>query len=196
MVDHDNCRCWICRDEMRFPLKTSKLKPNTIYHTYKKYESVNGNSREMKGTITINELDTQDVIMESISVLIEDCTLEQRLKVFSGLGLIYMNLPKDSPQANGIAEVASHYCHECGEVCHESVDEEHDERYIVCTGGSHLTFKDRAKGLGNSAEEMKANLTYTKPNECSNRGWESDGISHFVKQHLLNAEKSNQEESK
>lgn len=107
-------------------------------------------------------------------------TGEQRLKSLEGLAMIYINIPDDDDVKSVIDVFANHICHECGEICTESVDEEHDDTYIICGGGSRLVFKDESKGVGNSIDEFHNNLTYTKSNNCKNKGEESMGITLIV----------------
>jgi len=119
-------------------------------------------------------------------LLSRNMTGEQRLKALEGLAMIYINIPDDDDVKSVIDGFANHICHECGEICTESVDEEHDDTYIICGGGSRLVLKDESKGAGNSYEEFKNNRTYTKPNDCSNRGQESMGITWIVDRLLKN----------
>ena len=119
-------------------------------------------------------------------LLSRNMTGEQRLKALEGLAMIYINIPDDDDVKSVIDEFASHICHSCGEICTESTDYEHDETYIICGGGSILVFKDESKGAGNSMEEFKNNITYTKSNECGNKGMESMGITWIVDRLLKN----------
>ena len=119
-------------------------------------------------------------------LLCHDMTGKQRLKALEGLAMIYMNIPDSDGVKSVIDEFASHICHSCGEICTESTDYEHDETYIICGGGSRLVFKDESKGAGNSMEEFKNNITYTKSNECGNKGMESMGITWIVDRLLIN----------
>ena len=119
-------------------------------------------------------------------LLSRNMTGEQRLKALEGLAMIYINIPDDDDVKSVVDQFASHICHSCGEICTESVDEEHDDTYIICGGGSRLVFKDESKGAGNSMEEFKNNITYTKSNECGNKGMESMGITWIVARLLKN----------
>ena len=119
-------------------------------------------------------------------LLSRNMTGKQRLKALEGLAMIYINIPDDDDVKSVIDEFASHICHSCGEICTESVDEEHDDTYIICGGGSRIMFKDESKGAGNSMEEFKNNITYTKPNDCGNRGMESMGITWIVDRLIKN----------
>ena len=119
-------------------------------------------------------------------LLCHDMTGKQRLKALEGLAMIYINIPDSDGVKNVIDQFASHICHSCGEICTESTDYEHDETYIICGGGSRLVFKDESKGAGNSMEEFKNNITYTKSNECGNKGMESMGITWIVARLLKN----------
>ena len=107
-------------------------------------------------------------------------TGEQRLKALKGLAMIYINIPDNDDVKSVIDGFANHICHMCGEICTESVDEEHDDTYIICGGGSRLVFKDESKGVGNSIDEFHNNLTYTESNNCKNKGQESMGITLIV----------------
>lgn len=120
-------------------------------------------------------------------LLSRNMTGEQRLKALEGLAMIYINIPDDDDVKSVIDQFANHICHKCGEICTESTDYEHDDTYIICGGGSRLVLKDESKGAGNSYEEFKNNITYTKPNDCSNRGQESMGITWIVDRLLKNA---------
>lgn len=119
-------------------------------------------------------------------LLSRNMTGEQRLKALEGLAMIYINIPDDDDVKSVIDQFANHICHKCGEICTESTDYEHDDTYIICGGGSRLVLKDESKGAGNSYEEFKNNITYTKPNDCSNRGQESMGITWIVDRLLKN----------
>ena len=68
-------------------------------------------------------------------LLSRNMTGEQRLKALEGLAMIYINIPDDDDVKSVIDGFANHICHECGEICTESVDEEHDDTYIICGGG-------------------------------------------------------------
>lgn len=114
-------------------------------------------------------------------------TGEQRLKALVGLAMIYINIPDGDDVKSVIDGFANHICHECGEICTESTDYERDDTYIICGGGSRLQFKDESKGAGNSMEEFKSNLTYSKSNNCGNKGMESMGITWIVDRLLKNA---------
>ena len=119
-------------------------------------------------------------------LLCHDMTGKQRLKALEGLAMIYINIHDSDGVKNLFDQFASHICHSCGEICTESTDYEHDETYIICGGGSRLVFKDESKGAGNSMEEFKNNITYTKSNECGNKGMESMGITWIVARLLKN----------
>ena len=119
-------------------------------------------------------------------LLSRNMTGKQRLKALEGLAMIYINIPDDDDVKSVIDQFANHICHNCGEICTESTDYEHDDTYIICGGGSRLVLKDESKGAGNSMEEFKNNITYTKPNDCSNRGQESMGITWIVDRLLKN----------
>ena len=119
-------------------------------------------------------------------LLSRNMTGEQRLKALEGLAMIYINIPDDDDVKSVIDGFANHICHECGEICTESVDEEHDDTYIICGGGSRIQFKDESKGAGNSMEEFKSNITYSKSNDCDNKGMESMGITWIVHRLLKN----------
>ena len=121
----------------------------------------------------------------AIMLLSSNMTGKQRLKALEGLAMMYIDIPDDEVKGV-IDQFADHICHECGEICTESVDEEHDDTYIICGGGSRLVFKDESKGAGNSMEEFKNNITYTKSNECGNKGMESMGITWIVDRLLKN----------
>ena len=54
---------------------------------------------------------------------------------------------------------------------------EHDEEYIVCSGGSKLLLPDGR--MLESEDDMK-DLYWSKPNDCSNIGDWSEGIDYFV----------------
>ena len=113
-------------------------------------------------------------------------TGEQRLKALEGLAMIYINIPDDDGVKSVIDQFANHICHKCGEICTESTDYEHDDTYIICSGGSRIQFKDESKGAGNSMEEFKNNITYSKSNDCGNKGMESMGITWIVDRLLKN----------
>ena len=119
-------------------------------------------------------------------LLCHDMTGKQRLKALEGLAMIYMNIPDSDGVKSVIDEFASHICHKCGEICTESTDYEHDDTYIICSGGSRIQFKDESKGAGNSMEEFKSNITYSKSNDCGNKGQESMGITWIVDRLLKN----------
>ena len=119
-------------------------------------------------------------------LLSHNMTGEQRLKALEGLAMIYINIPDDDGVKSVIDQFANHICHKCGEICTESTDYEHDDTYIICSGGSKLVLKDESKGAGNSMEEFKNNITYTKSNECGNKGQESMGITWIVDRLLKN----------
>ena len=119
-------------------------------------------------------------------LLCHDMTGKQRLKALEGLAMIYINIPDDDGVKSVIDQFANHICHKCGEICTESMDYERDDTYIICGGGSRLVLKDESKGAGNSMEEFKNNITYTKPNDCGNRGMESMGITWIVDRLLKN----------
>ena len=119
-------------------------------------------------------------------LLSRNMTGEQRLKALEGLAMIYINIPDDDDVKGVIDSFANHICHKCGEICTESTDYEHDDTYIVCSGGSKLQFKDESKGAGNSMEEFKSNITYSKSNDCGNKGQESMGITWIVDRLLKN----------
>ena len=119
-------------------------------------------------------------------LLSRNMTGEQRLKALEGLAMIYINIPDDDGVKGVIDSFANHICHKCGEICTESTDYEHDDTYIVCSGGSKLQFKDESKGAGNSMEEFKSNITYSKSNDCGNKGQESMGITWIVDRLLKN----------
>ena len=119
-------------------------------------------------------------------LLSRNMTGEQRLKALEGLAMIYINIPDDDGVKSVIDQFANHICHKCGEICTESTDYEHDDTYIICGGGSKLVFKDESKGAGNSMEEFKSNITYTKSNDCGNKGMESMGITWIVDRLLKN----------
>ena len=119
-------------------------------------------------------------------LLSRNMTGEQRLKALEGLAMIYINIPDDDDVKSVIDQFANHICHKCGEICTESTDYEHDDTYIICGGGSKLVFKDESKGAGNSMEEFKSNITYTKSNDCGNKGQESMGITWIVDRLLKN----------
>ena len=119
-------------------------------------------------------------------LLSRNMTGEQRLKALEGLAMIYINIPDDDDVKNVIDQFANHICHKCGEICTESTDYEHDDTYIICSGGSRIQFKDESKGAGNSMEEFKNNITYSKSNECGNKGMESMGIAWIVDRLLKN----------
>ena len=123
----------------------------------------------------------------AIMLLSRNMTGKQRLKALEGLAMIYINIPDDDDVKSVIDEFASHICHKCGEICTESTDYERDDTYIICGGGSRLQFKDESKGAGNSMEEFKSNLTYSKSNNCGNKGMESMGITWIVDRLLKNA---------
>ena len=120
-------------------------------------------------------------------LLSRNMTGKQRLKALEGLAMIYINIPDDDDVKSVIDEFANHICHKCGEICTESTDYERDDTYIICGGGSRLQFKDESKGVGNSMEEFKSNLTYSKSNNCGNKGQESMGITWIVDRLLKNA---------
>jgi len=119
-------------------------------------------------------------------LLSRNMTGEQRLKALEGLAMIYINIPDDDGVKSVIDQFANHICHKCGEICTESTDYEHDDTYIICSGGSRIQFKDESKGAGNSMEEFKNNITYSKSNECGNKGMESMGITWIVDRLLKN----------
>ena len=119
-------------------------------------------------------------------LLSRNMTGKQRLKALEGLAMIYINIPDDDDVKNVIDQFANHICHKCGEICTESTDYEHDDTYIICSGGSRIQFKDESKGAGNSMEEFKNNITYSKSNECGNKGMESMGIAWIVDRLLKN----------
>ena len=119
-------------------------------------------------------------------LLSRNMTGEQRLKALEGLAMIYINIPDDDAVKGVIDSFANHICHKCGEICTESTDYERDDTYIICGGGSKLIFKDESKGAGNSMEEFKSNITYTKSNDCGNKGQESMGITWIVDRLLKN----------
>ena len=119
-------------------------------------------------------------------LLSRNMTGEQRLKALEGLAMIYINIPDDDDVKSVIDQFANHICHNCGEICTESTDYEHDDTYIICGGGSRLVLKDESKGAGNSMEEFKNNITYTKSNEGGNKGMESMGITWIVDRLLKN----------
>ena len=119
-------------------------------------------------------------------LLSRNMTGEQRLKALEGLAMIYINIPDDDDVKSVIDQFANHICHKCGEICTESTDYEHDDTYIICGGGSKLVLKDESKGAGNSMEEFKSNITYTKSNDCGNKGMESMGITWIVDRLLKN----------
>ena len=119
-------------------------------------------------------------------VMCRGMTGEQRLKALEGLAMIYINMPDEDGAKSVVDSFSSHICHECGEICTETTDYEHDDTYIICGGGSRLVFKDESKGAGNSMEEFKSNLTYTKDNDCKNKGQESMGITWIVDRLLKN----------
>lgn len=119
-------------------------------------------------------------------LLSRNMTGKQRLKALEGLAMIYINIPDDDDVKNVIDQFANHICHKCGEICTESTDYEHDDTYIICSGGSRIQFKDESKGAGNSMEEFKNNITYSKSNECGNKGMESMGITWIVDRLLKN----------
>jgi len=119
-------------------------------------------------------------------LLSRNMTGEQRLKALEGLAMIYINIPDDDAVKGVIDQFANHICHKCGEICTESTDYEHDDTYIICGGGSKLVLKDESKGAGNSMEEFKSNITYTKSNDCGNKGMESMGITWIVDRLLKN----------
>ena len=119
-------------------------------------------------------------------LLSHNMTGEQRLKALEGLAMIYINIPDDDGVKSVIDQFANHICHKCGEICTESTDYEHDDTYIICGGGSRLVLKDESKGAGNSMEEFKSNITYTKSNDCGNKGMESMGITWIVDRLLKN----------
>ena len=119
-------------------------------------------------------------------LLSRNMTGEQRLKALEGLAMIYINIPDDDGVKSVIDQFANHICHKCGEICTESTDYEHDDTYIICGGGSRLVLKDESKGAGNSMEEFKSNITYTKSNDCGNKGQESMGITWIVDRMLKN----------
>ena len=119
-------------------------------------------------------------------LLSRNMTGEQRLKALEGLAMIYINIPDDDGVKGVIDQFANHICHKCGEICTESTDYEHDDTYIICGGGSKLVLKDESKGAGNSMEEFKSNITYTKSNDCGNKGQESMGITWIVDRLLKN----------
>ena len=119
-------------------------------------------------------------------LLSHNMTGEQRLKALEGLAMIYINIPDDDGVKSVIDQFANHICHKCGEICTESMDYERDDTYIICGGGSRLVLKDESKGAGNSMEEFKNNITYTKSNECGNKGMESMGITWIVDRLLKN----------
>ena len=119
-------------------------------------------------------------------LLSRNMTGKQRLKALEGLAMIYINIPDDDDVKNVIDQFANHICHKCGEICTESTDYEHDDTYIICSGGSRIQFKDESKGAGNSMEEFKNNITYSKSNECGNNGMESMGITWIVDRLLKN----------
>ena len=148
------------------------------------------NQPRPKGTPTwydIREKQEEQVNDGLASILLcHDMTGKQRLKALEGLAMIYINIPDDDDVKSVIDQFASHICHKCGEICTESVDYERDDTYIICGGGSRLVLKDESKGVGNSMEEFKNNITYTKPNDCSNRGQESMGITWIVDRLLKN----------
>ena len=119
-------------------------------------------------------------------LLSRNMTGKQRLKALEGLAMIYINIPDDDDVKNVIDQFANHICHKCGEICTESTDYEHDDTYIICSGGSRIQFKDESKGAGNSMEEFKNNITYSKSNDCGNKGQESMGITWIVDRLLKN----------
>jgi len=102
----------------------------------------------------------------------------------------YLQQKEDSEVYDGIRSATAHICHECGEFCQTTYDERHDEEYIVCQGGSRWEFIDKEKGIGNSEEEFKSNLRWSESNNCTNKGWDSEGISYFVDK-LKQEEKKN-----
>jgi len=154
------------------------------------YERDERNPRP-KGSPTwydIREKQAEEIGNGLASMLLSDkITGKQRLKALEGLAIIYITIPDDDGVKSIIDEFASHICHECGEICGTSVDEEHEETYVVCRGGSRLVFKDISKGAGNSMEEFKSNLTYTESTNCGNKGQESMGITWIVDRLLKNA---------
>ena len=109
--------------------------------------------------------------------LIRGFNTTQRLKALDGLARIYVHLDKESPEAQAISSFSGYICHLCGEICRTSVDEEHDEEYIVCSGGSKLLLPDGR--MLESEDDMK-DLYWSKPNDCSNIGDWSEGIDYFV----------------
>jgi hypothetical protein len=119
-------------------------------------------------------------------LLSRNMTGEQRLKALEGLATIYINIPDSDGVKSVIDDFASHICHKCGEICTESTDYERDDTYIICSGGSRIQFKDESKGAGNSMEEFKNNITYSKSNDCGNKGMESMGITWIVDRLLKN----------
>ena len=135
----------------------------------------------------IREKQEEDVNNGLASILLcHDMTGEQRLKALEGLATIYINIPDSDGVKSVIDDFANHICHKCGEICTESTDYERDDTYIICSGGSRIQFKDESKGAGNSMEEFKNNITYSKSNDCGNKGMESMGITWIVDRLLKN----------
>ena len=135
----------------------------------------------------IREKQEEDINNGLASLLLSrGMTGEQRLKALEGLATIYINIPDSDGVKSVIDDFASHICHKCGEICTESTDYERDDTYIICSGGSRIQFKDESKGAGNSMEEFKNNITYSKSNDCGNKGMESMGITWIVDRLLKN----------
>ena len=126
----------------------------------------------------VDDWDTKyESTQELIWKLFDGFNTTQRLKALDGLARIYVHLDKESPEAQAISSFSGYICHLCGEICRTSVDEEHDEEYIVCSGGSKLLLPDGR--MLESEDDMK-DLYWAKPNDCSNIGDWSEGIDYFV----------------
>jgi hypothetical protein len=124
-----------------------------------------------------------DELLNAMGYLIDNISLEERKKVFEGLAHLYMSLPDIDDEftpKEAVGHFVGHFCHECAEPIHIDVDEKYDEEYHICNGGSSLVFKDKAKGIGNNIDEFRGNLEWSKPNNCSNRGDETEGIGYFI----------------
>ena len=89
-------------------------------------------------------------------LLSRNMTGEQRLKALEGLAMIYINIPDDDDVKSVIDQFANHICHKCGEICTESTDYEHDDTYIICSGGSKLQFKDESKEIKRHRDQAHA----------------------------------------
>ena len=121
-----------------------------------------------------------EAIQEGINTITGNLTPVNRLKFMESIVPFYLQQKEDSEVYDGIRSATAQICHECGEFCSTTYDERHDEEYIVCQGGSRWEFIDKEKGIGNSEEEFKSNIRWSKSNKCTNEGWDSEGISYFV----------------